>query len=108
MTPKLYHELLEQTQTAQIPSLREKKYHLYFQCVYYEGKWSSKLRLSDHRFKGCEFGLIHTYTKNRIPLPIFPNMHFAQTFKFMKRTMENNITFFLPFKLRTQLEINVK
>jgi hypothetical protein len=64
VTPELYPELLEQTQTAQIPSLREKKDHLYFQCIYYEGKWSSKLKLFNHRFKGCEFGLIHTYTKN--------------------------------------------
>jgi hypothetical protein len=54
------------------------------------GEWFSKLRYSDHRIKGCEFGPFHPSTKNWILLPTFPNLCSAQMFKLMKHTMESN------------------
>jgi len=45
---------------------------------------------------------------NHIPIPIFFNMCFAQMFKFMKHTMENNTTCSLLFNLKTQSKIDVE
>jgi hypothetical protein len=105
VTLELYHELFEQTQTTRVPSLQREKDCFDFQCIYCGGEWSSKLRLSNHKVKGCEFVPFHSGMKNQILLPIFPNLRSAQMSKLMKRTMESNNGCALPFKLRTQLEI---
>jgi hypothetical protein len=38
VTPKLYHELFEQTQTTQVPLLLGEKDHHNFQCIYCGGE----------------------------------------------------------------------
>ncbi len=108
VTPELYFQILEQTQTTQILLLWGKKDHPNFQCIYCGGEWYSKLRLFDRMVKGCEFGPFHLSTKNRIPLFVFLNLHGAQMSKLMKSTMESNNGCALSFKLRMQLKVDAK
>jgi hypothetical protein len=48
-----------------------------FKCVYCAGEWSSKLRLSDHRSKGCLDVPIDPRINKPICIPVLPNLAIA-------------------------------
>jgi len=53
VTPKLYNELFLKIFSTCATPLNGDQDRFDFQCVYCGGEWSSKLRLSDHKAKGC-------------------------------------------------------
>jgi hypothetical protein len=76
--------------------------------VYYGGEWSNKLRLFDHRSKGCLDGRVDLKTNKPISILMFPNVANAQLSKKLKWRIKNNDVSFIQLKLRIQVEVDAK
>jgi len=74
VTPELYIELLLELFSSQVTPLNGDKDRLDFQCVYYGREWPCKLRLFDHRFKGCPNDPIDPRINKPICIPMLPNL----------------------------------
>jgi hypothetical protein len=108
VTPKLSNELLLEIFSTCLTLLDGNKECPNFQCVYCWGEWSSKLRLFDHRAKGCSNAPKDLRTNNPISIPVLPNLVNAQLSKELKWHIEKNDASSIWLKTRTQANIDAK
>ncbi len=76
--------------------------------MYCGREWLNKLRLFDHRSKGCPDVPIDPRTNKPICIPVLPNLTIAQLSKVLKRQIENNDASLIQLKLRTQIDVDAK
>jgi hypothetical protein len=84
VTHELYNEILLEIFLSWVTPLNGNKDHFVFQCVYYGGEWPCKLRLFDHRFKGCPNVPIDPRTNKPICILVLPNLATTQLSKVLK------------------------
>jgi len=76
--------------------------------VYCGGEWLSKLRLFDHKAKGCTNAPKDPRTNNPISIPMLPNLANVQLSKELKQHIEKNDASSIRLKTRTQANIDAK
>jgi hypothetical protein len=74
VTPKLYNNFLLEIFSSHVTLLNGNNDCPHFQCVYYGGEWSSKVRLYHRRSNGWPNGLIDPRTNKPIFIQVFPNV----------------------------------
>lgn len=87
-TPQLYNELKVESNHVQVESLNVGKKRKDFLCIYCGREFTSKQRLSEHRFKGCHNGPFIPNLTIPLQLPVYPNFRVAQDAVNLKKRRE--------------------
>lgn len=87
-TPQLYNELKVESNRVQVESLNVGKKRKDFLCIYCGREFTSKQRLSEHRYKGCHNGPFVPNLTIHLQLPVYPNFRVAQDAVNLKKRRE--------------------
>ena len=87
-TPQLYNELKIESNHVQVESLNVGKKRKDFLCIYCGREFTSKQRLSEHRYKGCHNGPFVPNLTTYLQLPVYPNFRVAQDAVNLKKRRE--------------------